>query len=76
MAGEHGDGVLELRALHADGDQLRLHRLQLRLGRYHVGTRGDAGGILVLGDLQRALDIAATVSRSRRASASAARRLK
>ena len=50
---ERRDCVLELRAPDADVDQLRARRLQLRLRLRDVGTRRDAGGKPILGQLQR-----------------------
>ncbi len=52
MAGQHGDGVLELLALHANADQLRLGSLQLRPRCHHVGTRRRACTVLVGDNLQ------------------------
>ena len=46
--------MLELRALDADVDRLRLGGLELRLGLGHVRARGRAGRIFVAGDLERA----------------------
>ncbi len=55
LADEHRDGVLELRALHADVDGLRLGRLDQRLRQRDVDLGGDPGGIAVLRQLQRLL---------------------
>ncbi len=54
VPGQHGDRMLELLPLHADGDQLRLGRLQLRQRGHVVDAGRRAGTILVFGDLQRA----------------------
>ena len=64
LADEHRDGVLELRALHADVDRLRLGGLELGLRLHHVGLgrhpARDTGSCVRLEDLSKA----ATVSSS------------
>ena len=55
MTGQHGDRVLVLGASLAGADQLRPRAFQLGTGGDHVRSGGNAGIILVLGDLQAAL---------------------
>ena len=55
LADQHRDRVLEPRALADHRDEVRLRRLELRLRLQHVGALRDAGVVLVLRDLQRAL---------------------
>ena len=52
LADQHRDRVLELRALDADVDRLRLRASQLRLGLRDVGARGDAARVAVLRELR------------------------
>jgi hypothetical protein len=49
------DRVLVLRPANADRDHLRLRGLQLRLRGYDLGSRRDAGCVLVARDLQSSL---------------------
>ena len=55
LAEQNRDRVLELRALDAGVDGLRLGGLELRLGLSDVGARRDADRVLVARQLQRAL---------------------
>src|SRR6185436_18361435 len=49
---QHRDGVLELRALHAQVEALRARRVELRLGLHDVQARDDAGIVAVARHLQ------------------------
>ena len=55
FAKKNSDCVLELRALDAGIDGLRLGGLELRFGLGDIGTRRNADGILVARQLQRSL---------------------
>ena len=67
-ADQHGDGVLVLRALHADIDLLRLGGLDLGSGGRDVaGGDGIAGFELVLHDFERLLVLLRPFGRADRA---------
>ena len=48
LAGQQGDRVFELRALHPEIDRLRLRGLELGLREHHVGPGDRARVVLVL----------------------------
>ena len=57
FSNQQRDGVLELGALHADFNRLRLGGLQLGLGLEHVRPRSNAAGVSIVGQVQRFLKV-------------------